>query len=247
MRPLRLPVALLVLACCASGAEVRAQEGAPLSLVDDDTEVRSLRFEAVGGSLTLDPAQLELQIATTAPSFCEKAPTNCLGLAQDKPHPLDPIELQKDVVRLKRYYESNGFPNAIVDYQVVLDSSRNTTRVTFEIAEGPPLLIERVEFGKPATDPVADRLAPELREGWADFVERIALQDEGPGIPEEHLNRLFEPFFTTKSTGTGLGLYVSHDIVKRHGGTMRARSRGDGGARFEIDLPLDPSHGGNHE
>lgn len=183
------PVFALLVAVLASVslADVaRAQdggEGAPLFLVNTDTEVKSLGFEALGGSLTLDPAALELQIATSAPSFCETRFLRCLGLGQPKPHPFNPIEVQKDVVRLERYYARNGFPRALVDYQVVLDTSRNATDVTFQIAEGPPLLIDRVEFGKPGAEPVADRLAPELREDWAEFVERIGLE-EGERLTE---------------------------------------------------------------
>ena len=65
--------------------------------------------------------------------------------------------------------------------------------------------------------------------------------DQGPGIPEENLNKLFDPFFTTKEvgSGTGLGLYVSHGIVKRHLGKIFARNEPGGGARFSILLPVD--------
>jgi PAS domain S-box-containing protein len=72
----------------------------------------------------------------------------------------------------------------------------------------------------------------------------VAVEDGGPGIPTENLLRIFEPFFTTTPGGTGLGLYVSHDIVKRHGGSLRARSEAGGGACFVVELPLDPPQGG---
>src|SRR2546423_3362477 len=55
---------------------------------------------------------------------------------------------------------------------------------------------------------------------------RITVADNGPGIAGEHLPRIFEAFFTTKdSKGTGLGLWVSHGIVHKQGGTIRVRSR----------------------
>jgi PAS domain S-box-containing protein len=75
----------------------------------------------------------------------------------------------------------------------------------------------------------------------------LAVEDEGPGIPPEHLGRLFEPFFTTKHGGTGLGLYVSHDIVKRHGGSLRARAESASGASFIVELPLTAQEGGRDE
>ncbi|OZC01781.1 BamA/OMP85 family outer membrane protein [Rubricoccus marinus] len=167
-------VAAFVVGLVASGAA--AQEGAPLVFVNDDTQVSALSFEAVDGSLTLDPASLELQVATTAPTFFEKAPWRYLSPGAPPPHPLNPIELQKDVVRLQRYYERNGFPRSLVDYTVDLDTARNAAGVTFQIAEGPPLVLEGVEFGKPSAPPVTESLMPELREEWLDYVETLGLQ-----------------------------------------------------------------------
>jgi len=60
---------------------------------------------------------------------------------------------------------------------------------------------------------------------------RLAVEDCGPGIAEENEARLFEPFFTTKEVGTGLGLWVSRDILRRNGGDLRLESR-KGPTRF---------------
>ncbi len=73
----------------------------------------------------------------------------------------------------------------------------------------------------------------------AGSVEAV-IEDDGPGIPGENLARIFEPFFTTKKDiGTGLGLYVTREIVERHGGTITAESRNGGasGACFMVQLP----------
>jgi PAS domain S-box-containing protein len=60
----------------------------------------------------------------------------------------------------------------------------------------------------------------------------VQVQDNGPGIPAENLERIFEPFFTTKQdVGTGLGLWVARGIVERHGGSIRAYQTGNDGAR----------------
>jgi PAS domain S-box-containing protein len=71
---------------------------------------------------------------------------------------------------------------------------------------------------------------------------QMVIEDSGPGIPPEDLERIFEPFFTTKKDiGTGLGLWVTKEIVERHGGSItvipQSRGNGLGGASFVIELP----------
>jgi two-component system sensor histidine kinase FlrB len=67
---------------------------------------------------------------------------------------------------------------------------------------------------------------------------QIRFRDNGPGIPEDILDRLFDPFFTTRARGTGLGLAVVAMTVSNHGGEISARNRTQGGAEFVIDLPI---------
>jgi signal transduction histidine kinase len=66
----------------------------------------------------------------------------------------------------------------------------------------------------------------------------VRVIDNGPGVPEEVLPRIFEPFFTTKpkGEGTGLGLGIARQIVKKHGGDMRCESV-PGRTCFEVRLP----------
>ncbi len=69
---------------------------------------------------------------------------------------------------------------------------------------------------------------------------RIDVEDDGCGIEADALGRVFDPFFTTKPVGqgTGLGLAISYEIVKRHGGEIRARSAPGQGTVFSVFLPL---------
>lgn len=72
----------------------------------------------------------------------------------------------------------------------------------------------------------------------------IKIKDNGPGIPEEIMNKIFEPFFTTKDVGkgTGLGLSISYDIItKKHNGLIEVDSEIDKGTTFTIKLPIDIS------
>ena len=67
----------------------------------------------------------------------------------------------------------------------------------------------------------------------------LSVKDPGRGIPAELLGRVTEPFFTTKpiGVGTGLGLTVCHDLVRRFGGTMRIESEVGRGTTVTISLP----------
>lgn len=67
----------------------------------------------------------------------------------------------------------------------------------------------------------------------------VRVRDHGSGITPEHLKTIFEPFFTTKQSGTGLGLYICHDIVKRHGGQLSVQSEAGHGTTFTVELPLE--------
>ncbi len=69
---------------------------------------------------------------------------------------------------------------------------------------------------------------------------RVRVRDDGPGIAAEHRDRLFVPFFTTKPAGegTGLGLFLSYQIVQSHGGEIHVESEPGSGATFDVWLPL---------
>ncbi len=66
----------------------------------------------------------------------------------------------------------------------------------------------------------------------------IAIRDTGPGIAPDLGKRLFEQFFTTKPQGTGLGLYISRQIIEEHGGTLRWESAPGAGTTFTASLPI---------
>ena len=66
----------------------------------------------------------------------------------------------------------------------------------------------------------------------------VAVQDSGPGIDPEHLERVFAPFYTTKSSGIGMGLSICQSIIAAHGGRLWAEANRPRGAIFQFTLPL---------
>ncbi len=83
------------------------------------------------------------------------------------------------------------------------------------------------------TEPIA--LAPLVNPG-RDYV-RISISDTGRGIPARDINKIFDPFFTTRPKGIGLGLSITYQIIKKHGGSIRVESKVDKGTTFILTLP----------
>ncbi|MEP7231423.1 MAG: tetratricopeptide repeat protein [Ginsengibacter sp.] len=73
----------------------------------------------------------------------------------------------------------------------------------------------------------------------ADDKVQICIKDNGDGIPQKVLDKIFQPFYTTKPSGqgTGLGLSLSYDIVKAHGGVLKVKTDENAGAEFIVELP----------
>ena len=99
-------------------------------------------------------------------------------------------------------------------------------------------LITNAEQAMERTERDKQRLTVRTRRTGAAI--RIEIEDTGPGIPPNLLERIFNPFFTTKPTGsgTGLGLSISLGIVREHEGRIWAENAPQGGARFLIELPI---------
>ena len=69
----------------------------------------------------------------------------------------------------------------------------------------------------------------------------MIVKDNGKGIPLNIVDKIFQPFFTTKPTGqgTGLGLSLSYDIIKSHGGEIKVQTKEDEGSEFLVELPVN--------
>jgi C4-dicarboxylate-specific signal transduction histidine kinase len=120
-------------------------------------------------------------------------------------------------------------------------------RVTLRAEPGPAAFFPKRRRGDPPGIDYAHRRRVLSREGGkhvnplatAATVVVLTVEDNGPGIPSEHLEEIFDPFFTTKEPGkgTGLGLALSAQLVEGMGGEITAANRKEGGAIFSIRLP----------
>ena len=106
--------------------------------------------------------------------------------------------------------------------------------------DGPQMQQVFLNLMNNAIDEIGQGGIIEIRTAVEDKKLVAEFADNGHGIKPENLKRIFDPFFTTKDPGkgTGLGLYISYDIVKKLGGTISVANRDSGGAVFTIVLPL---------
>lgn len=152
-----------------AAAPAAAQESVPLFRVNENTTVSDVGFR-FRSTQTFSADELAAQIATEGPTFLDKV-YRVLPLVNMAPHPFAPIELQRDVARLRNYYQQNGFLKPKINYSpTVLDTSANAIDVVFSIEEGPPLIIQDVTFLGPDSTTYAGRqFTGSIRERWNEF------------------------------------------------------------------------------
>ncbi len=157
-------------------APLAAQDA--LSGVGPATQVRKIEFRFVGEH-TLQEKDLRPRIALTARGGMVGI-RRALGflpfISPVGDHPFRPIELQRDVVRLRNIYTRYGYLDAKVDYDVRYDAEKDLANVTFIIEEGPALQLRAVRFIGADSGPPP--IAPELANEWGEFVR---LEEENRG------------------------------------------------------------------
>jgi signal transduction histidine kinase len=138
--------------------------------------------------------------------------------------------------------------NDVVRNCLTLLQNRVKERVDLHLSPLPPAQCHPMQIAQVVMNLImnaAHAVAPpgRIRVTTYDSGERIhiAVDDDGSGIPEAQLSQIFDPFFTTKPAGhgTGLGLAVSHEIVRRHQGHLWVDSQEGRGSRFLLELPRE--------
>jgi two-component system, NtrC family, sensor histidine kinase HydH len=127
-------------------------------------------------------------------------------------------ELRQRGIRIERNL-ADGLPELEMDAQQVKQAIVNLITNAMEAMERGGVLTVR-------TYPLADKREAAMEIG-----------DTGPGVSPEAMHNLFNPYYTTKVRGTGLGLPITHRIIKTHKGTIVFRNKETGGALFTIRLP----------
>ncbi len=164
----------------------------PLRLVTPNTQVKNISFKFPESRPPFEEDELLEQIVTTAPTFWDRF-DKLNPFTRPDEYPFDPIELQKDVVRLRQFFSRNGFPTPRISYSASqYDAEEDRIRIIFAIWEGKPLFIQDIRFFDLDSTYIAPQLPADLQNRWMNFrdfvrrstgarftdLERIRLQDQ---------------------------------------------------------------------
>lgn len=230
--------------------------------------VRSERLAAVGkmaamithevrnplSSIGLNAELLEDELGQLPGALGDEARTICRAITREVDRLTGITEEYLALARLPKPRLAATSAAAVVDdlarfVREDLASRQVTLAVEHEAGTAPALMDEAqirqalLNLVRNAADAVAGQGGGHvwMRTRDTDTMVAIEVVDDGPGIPDDLRERLFEPFVSTKDGGTGLGLAVTHQIVKDHGGSLRVTSALGSGSTFTIELPAVPS------
>ena len=161
------------------------------------------------------------------------------------------------VQRVRNLVEKRGPERKAVDFNAIVEDAieltlmgqDRTMRVVRSFAPDlPPIAVDPVQIQQVVVNLVRNAFEAVRRQSDARvivttraddrFVE-LAIEDNGPGIPQDRVADLFQAFKTGKRSGMGLGLAISRTIIQNHGGELLVDPGGEGrGARFDVRLPL---------
>jgi len=176
-------------ALLAAALAVRA-EGAgaqiPYRVVDDDTQVASIDFRFPEGQ-SFGKGELRGLLGLTERGGLVglRRVLSFIPLVPDVgDHPFEPLELQRDVARLRNHYD--GFLDTEISYEVTYDQEENTVDVVFVVEEGRPITVRSVQVRTPEGGDPAELLPDSLRDAWREEVEqqRDALVGDRYSVPE---------------------------------------------------------------
>jgi signal transduction histidine kinase len=190
------------------------------------------------GSSSVERIHEYLSYANSELSRIARITKQTLSFHRDTRHPvsIDVGELVEEVVVL---YQKSAAARRV---RVVCDRRPTTAVYGFpgQLSQVFGNLVRNAAEAAPAESMVTVRVRPVQRCGREGA--RVTIHDRGPGIAAQVQKKMFDPFFTTKELrGSGLGLWVSRNLILRHEGTIRYRSstrRESSGTMFEVFLPV---------
>jgi len=182
-----------------------------------------------------DPRLFEeyLQIIEEEIQRCKNITTGMLSFVRQTAYEKKGVDLNEV---LDKTVEIIGFQGRLKDVKIVKRYEAGLPLAWGSEGEIRQVLLAIITNG---LDAIKDSGTLTLATRDEDGVSVVMIEDTGPGIPAENIQRIFDPFFTTKTEqgGTGLGLSIAHKIITNHGGTISVTSESGKGAVFTLAFP----------
>ena len=159
---------------------------------------------------------------------------NMLGYARKMEPLLEDVDvnetLNQTIALLKNYARTNNI-------EILTDLSPDLPITASDQAQLQQVFLNLISN---AIDAIGKDGLIQVRSHCTDVVINVEIEDNGPGIAEDKQKRVFDPFFTTKVTGkgTGLGLWVSYNIIGKMGGSIGLKSEMGKGTTFTVQIPV---------
>ena len=224
-------------------SEIAHELGTPLNIVSarakrietrDVTPEEQVEYAHIIGEQCARMTKIIRQLLDFArPRTPQRAPNDLRALARQTLALISPLAEKR---RVSLVVEDGQAATAVVDAGRIQQALLNlVVNGLHAMPRGGRLTVSV----QPGVSPA--RVPPEIERPIDARYVRLDVQDEGVGIPKDHLGRIFEPFFTTKRVGegTGVGLPVTIGIVREHGGWIDVESEVGKGSRFSVFLPAE--------
>jgi len=177
------------------------------------------------------PHEKNIRKISRSLEFCEMVLRNLSALGgQDI---LSPEQVNLETVIREIFFM---LENKLVDIKLVIDSGREQPVILADEGHMKQVFMNLI---KNAGEAMSDGGTLTCRFRKEGDMMRIEIQDTGHGISEENQQRLFREFFTTKERGYGIGLFIVHTIVQRHGGEISVKSKNGEGTVFTLLMPVE--------
>jgi PAS domain S-box-containing protein len=227
-------------------ADRLSQLGALVSGVAHELNNPLAAIAAFGEALVLDPSQADVQesaeVIRSEAMRAGRIVQTLLDFARQRPRVQTAVDLGEIADRVLALQRS-GFKRARIRASVSIP--KDVPAVAGDPQELQQVLLNAVVNARQAIETSGRAGQIIIAAQATDNHVVVTVEDTGPGVPPEILDRVFEPFFTTKAEqGTGLGLAISFGLVRGMGGRMWMQNVEGGGARLSFELPVDAGDGG---
>jgi C4-dicarboxylate-specific signal transduction histidine kinase len=154
---------------------------------------------------------------------------------------LEPVSLADLVSETHSLIESELSKNRIVFETIEMPGINKVRAVRIELQQVLINLFTNALQAMSATPEELRRISVTIEPAENQSVS-VMVHDSGPGLNAEILKNLFKPFCTTKATGLGMGLAICRSMLEARGGTLTAGNHAEGGALFEMIVPMEAIH-----